>query len=61
MIKKLFIGDILHKTYIKVNQNGTEAAAATAIIQLATSAGPEQQIERYYIYVNHSFIFFNYW
>ena len=55
--QKLFIGDVLHKTFIKVDQNGTEAAAATAVIQLVTSAGPEQQIERYYMYVNHSFIF----
>ena len=53
---KLFIGDILHKTFIKVNQNGTEAAAATVISQMATSAPPEE-IERYYMYVNHSFIF----
>ena len=40
--QKLFIGDVLHKTFIKVDQNGI---------------APEQQIERYYMYVNHSFIF----
>ena len=55
--QKLFISDALHKNLIKVDQNGTEVAASTAVIQLITSAGPDQQIKQYYMYVNHSFIF----
>ena len=34
------IDQVLHKTYVEVNETGTEAAAVTAIMIRATSAGP---------------------
>lgn len=40
----MFITDSLHKTYINVNEKGTEAAAVTAIM-MAGSALPPQPIE----------------
>lgn len=40
----LYIADVIHKTYIKVNEEGTEAAAVTAIIMETTSIGPPKQI-----------------
>lgn len=37
----LYVSDALHKSFIAVDESGAEAAAATAIVVRATSAGPE--------------------
>jgi len=34
----LFIGAAIHKAFVDVNELGTEAAAATALVMVATSA-----------------------
>lgn len=36
-VKELFVGDALHKTFIAVDESGTEAAAATALVIGLTS------------------------
>lgn len=40
--KDLFIGDVLHKTFIQVDEEGTEAAAATAVVMKATAFMPRE-------------------
>lgn len=48
----LYIADVIHKTYIKLNEEGTEAAAVTAIIMETTSAGPSN-----YLRLDRPFLF----
>ena len=50
--KDLLIDSVIHQAYIKVDEKGTEAAAATAVVIGVTSVGP-----RDYFKANHPFIF----
>jgi len=50
------ISNLFQKTYINLNENGTEAAAATAIIMEGSPQNQEVEIQRY-MHVNHSFIY----
>ncbi len=49
----LFINNVIHKAYVKVNEEGTEAAAATAVVMLK-SAAPMQPLE---FTADHPFVF----
>ena len=51
-----FISKLFQKTYINLNENGTEAAAATAIEIVGSPENQEVEIQ-HYMYVNHSFIY----
>lgn len=48
----LFISEVKHKSYIKVDEKGTEAAAVTGITFETTSAGPEPIFN-----INRPFVF----
>lgn len=49
------IDEILHKTYIDVNKNGTEAAAATALIMKESSFLIGQEVKR--VYLDRPFVY----
>jgi serpin B len=50
---RIYIDEVLHKTYIEVNEEGTEAAAVTSIGMGITSVGPDEFI----MTVDHPFVF----
>ncbi len=53
-LKDLYISAVLHKTFADVNEEGTEAAAATAVVMREKSAAPSQKIV---FKADHPFIF----
>lgn len=56
--KNLYISKILHKAFIKVDENGSEAAAATAIIGGITSVIPLEPPTPTPMFLNRPFFFF---
>ncbi len=53
--RQLFISRVIHKTFIEVNEEGTEAAAVTLVEMMETSAGGGETFIPFY--VNQPFIF----
>ena len=51
--RDLFIADVVHKTFVSVDEAGTEAAAATAVV-MPTAMPPEEHVE---VNVDRPFVF----
>jgi serpin B len=56
--KDLKINAVIHKAFVEVDEKGTEAAAATAVVMVATSAGPGHEPPPIPVFrADHPFIF----
>ena len=53
--KNLYIGDVIHQAFVDVNEEGTEAAAATAVVIVATAIRDEPPIPEFR--ADHPFLF----
>jgi serpin B len=53
-VKDLFISHVIHQAYVEVNEEGTQAAAATAVI-MDKLAAPQEQIHTFK--ADHPFVF----
>jgi len=51
--RDLFISDVIHKAFVSVDEAGTEAAAATAVIMKLTAA-PAEPVR---VTIDHPYIF----
>lgn len=49
--KNLAISEVMHKTFLEVNEEGTEAAAATSVGIIVTSLPPTIQVDRPFIFL----------
>ncbi|HWO25107.1 MAG TPA: serpin family protein [Kofleriaceae bacterium] len=52
---RLYIGKVFHKAFVKVDEKGTEAAAATAVVMPKAGAAPRPVPE---LKADHPFLFF---
>jgi serpin B len=55
---RLFISDVLHKAYVSIDEEGTEAAAATAVIMEMMGSASYAQEQLKIVRVNRPFLFF---
>jgi serpin B len=52
-IGRLFISEVAHKTFVKVDEEGTEAAAVTSVEIRPTSISPSFMVDHPFVFVIH--------
>ncbi len=52
---ELYISEVVHEAFVSVDEEGTEAAAATAVVMTLRSAAPMDPVE---MRIDHPFLFF---
>jgi serpin B len=53
----LFVGDVFHKTFLALDEEGTEAAAATAVVMFFATGRPSTPPKPIVVKVDHPFLF----
>jgi serpin B len=53
----LYISDVFHKTFVEIDEKGTEAAAATAVVMMRATAAIEEKPKPLEIRVDRPFLF----
>jgi serpin B len=53
----LCISEVIHKTWLSLDENGTEAAAATAVVMFGATAIPPEPLPPIEVRVDRPFLF----
>lgn len=56
LVSDLYVSDVIHKVFVKVDEQGTEAAAATAVMMMR-SAMPRMDSEELFLKFDRPFVF----